>query len=63
MAEETCVCNGLGLESVKVDCPFLCPFGFRAWNGWLPLTQEGEGSEKEVKQARGISTSHGANLQ
>lgn len=34
---------GLGLEGVKVDYLFLGLFSFRACNGWLPLTQEGEG--------------------
>jgi hypothetical protein len=63
MVEETCVRNRLGLGSVTVDCPFLSPFGFRAWSGWLPLTQGGEGGEKEVKQARGTSTSHSVNPQ
>lgn len=62
-AEEICVHKGLRLESVKVDCPFLSPFGFRARDGWLPLTQGGEGGEKEVRQARSISTSHGADPQ
>lgn len=56
MAEETCARNGL--ESAKVDRPFLSPFSFRAWNGWQPLTHGGEGGQKEVKQARSISTSH-----